>query len=263
MPLENLPRLDPARRGVSALGPGDRFRDRLIVALDFPSGGAALELVGRLDNLVQWFKIGLELYLSEGNSIVDAVRDRGYSVFLDLKLHDIPNTAAGAVRSVASSGAGMLTVHAAGGPAMLMAAQEAASALPSAPKLLAVTVLTSMDAPQLSATGVNSTPREQVSRLAGMAYAAGLRGFVASSEEVAALRATYSDTTLVIPGIRPNGAAVGDQKRIATPAAAIAAGADYLVVGRPITQAADPAATAQAILDEIASATAPEASYRA
>jgi len=244
---------------VSALSP----RERLVVALDFPTGAAALQLVGRLDDLIQWFKIGLELYLSEGNSIVDAVRERGYSVFLDLKLHDIPNTVAGAVRSVAATGAGMLTVHAAGGPAMLAAAQAAASALPSAPKLLAVTVLTSMDSTQLAATGVSGSPREQVAHLAGMAYDAGLRGFVASSEEVALLRSAHPDTTLVIPGIRPAGAAVGDQKRIATPAAAIAAGADYLVVGRPITQAADPAAAAQAILDEIASATVPEPSYRA
>ncbi len=249
MPLVNLPALEADRGCLSAPSP----RDRLIIALDFPTGTAAMELVSRLDSLVQWFKIGLELYLSEGNSIIDAVRNRGYSVFLDLKLHDIPNTVAGAVRSVAATGAGLLTVHAAGGPAMLTAAQEAASALPSAPKLLAVTVLTSMDAAQLSATGINSSPREQVSRLAGMAYDAGLRGFVASSEEIKTLRAAHPDVTLVIPGIRPAGTAVGDQKRIATPAAAIAAGADYLVVGRPITQAADPAAAAQAILYEIAS----------
>jgi orotidine-5'-phosphate decarboxylase len=227
-------------------------REKLIVALDFPRAAAALEAVHRLEGLVQWFKIGLELYLAEGNSIVEQVRDRGYSVFLDLKLHDIPSTVAGAVRSVAVTGAGMLTVHAAGGPAMLAAAQGAAEASASAPKLLAVTVLTSMDAAQLAATGVNSSPRDQVSRLAGMAYGAGIRGFVASAEEVSGLRAAHPDATLVIPGIRPAGAAIGDQKRVATPASAIAAGADYLVVGRPITQAADPAAAAQAILDEIA-----------
>jgi len=258
MPLINLPGLETDR--VSVFAP-DR-RGSLIVALDFPTGAAALEFVRRLDNLLQWFKIGLELYLSEGNNIIDAILGLGHSVFLDLKLHDIPNTVAGAVRSVASTGAGMLTVHAAGGPAMLAAAQEAASALASAPKLLAVTVLTSMDASQLSATGINASPREQVSRLAEIAYNSGLRGFVASSEEITALRQTHPDATLVIPGIRPAGAAIGDQKRIATPAAAIAAGADYLVVGRPITQASDPAAAAQSILDEIASAAAPERVHR-
>jgi len=227
-------------------------RDQLIVALDFPSGAAALALADRLGNLVQWFKIGLELYLSEGNNIVDAVRSRGHSVFLDLKLHDIPNTVAGAVRSVAQSGTGMLTLHAAGGPAMLAAAQEAAAALPLSPQLLAVTILTSMDPAQLAATGIAASPGEQVMRLAKMAYGTGIRGFVASADEVGPLRSAYPDATLVIPGIRPAGADTGDQKRVATPAAAITAGADYLVVGRPITQATDPAAAAQSILNEIA-----------
>jgi orotidine-5'-phosphate decarboxylase len=226
-------------------------RERLIVALDVPNAAAALSIVEQLENLVQWFKVGLELYLAEGNSIVEMILGRGHSVFLDLKLHDIPNTVAGAVRSAAKAGAGMLTIHASGGPAMLAAAQEAAAASISAPKLLAVTVLTSMDSGQLAATGIHSSPGEQVARLAGMAYEAGIRGFVASAEEVARLRKAHPDATLVIPGIRPAGAAAGDQKRIATPATAIADGADYLVVGRPITQAADPAAAAQAILDEI------------
>ena len=239
--------------GARVLSPRDQLpREQLIVALDFPDGAAALALVDRLANLVQWFKIGLELYLSEGNSIVESVRARGYSVFLDLKLHDIPNTVAGAVRSVAKSGACMLTLHAAGGPAMLAAAREAAAALPSPLKLLAVTVLTSMDPTQLASTGIAVSPADQVMQLAKMAYGTGIRGFVASTEETAALRAAYPDATLVIPGIRPAGADAGDQKRIATPAAAIAAGADYLVIGRPITQAADPAAAAHSILEEIA-----------
>jgi orotidine-5'-phosphate decarboxylase len=243
LPVSSIAGLD-----VATLSP----RERLIVALDFPNGAAALATIERLDNLVQWFKIGLELYLSEGNKIVDVVKDRGYSVFLDLKLHDIPNTVSGAVRSVAATGAGMLTLHSAGGPAMLAAAQEAAAALPSAPKLLAVTVLTSMDAAQLALTGVAVSPGEQVMRLAGMAYSGGIRGFVASAEEIAAMRTAYPEATLVIPGIRPAGAEAGDQKRVATPAAAIAAGADYLVIGRPITQAADPASAAHSILEEIA-----------
>ena len=137
---------------------------------------------------------------------------------------------------------------------MLQAAQEAAAATHSAPKLLAVTSLTSMDAAQLAATGVSSSPSDHVLRLAGLAREAGIRGLVASSQEVARLRAAYPDSTLVIPGIRPAGANAGDQKRVATPGSAIANGADYLVVGRPITQAADPAAAAQAILDEMAAA---------
>jgi len=230
-------------------------RDRLIVALDYPRAAEALGLAVKLDGLVQWFKIGLELYLAEGNSIIERVRNRGFSVFLDLKLHDIPNTVAGAVRSAAKIGAGMLTVHAGGGPAMLTAAQEAGETSSSPLKLLAVTVLTSMDQAQLSATGVPSAPGEQVSRLAKIAYGAGIRGFVASAEEVSGLRSAHPETTLVIPGIRPAGTAIGDQKRVATPASAIAAGADYLVVGRPITQAKDPAGAAQAILDEIATVT--------
>ena len=226
-------------------------RERLIVALDVPDAGRALELVKRLDGLVQWFKVGLELYLSEGSSVVERIRSKGYSVFLDLKFHDIPNTVAGAVRSASRAGAQMLTLHAAGGPAMLLAAAEAAEALPSAPKLLAVTVLTSMDQVQLQAVGVAASPAEQVLRLVQMGWHAGIRGFVSSAEEVAAMRRAFPDATLVIPGIRPAGAAAGDQKRVATPEAAIAVGADYLVIGRPITQAADPAAAAQAILDEI------------
>ncbi len=228
-------------------------RERLIVALDFPDAGQALELIERLDGLIQWFKVGLELYLSEGNTIVHAIRSMGYSVFLDLKLHDIPNTVAGAVRSASRAGAQMLTVHAGGGPAMLAAAEEAAAGLPDSPKLLAVTVLTSMDQAQLNAVGVSAFPSEQVLRLARIGWGTGIRGFVSGAGEVAAMRQSFPEATLVIPGIRPAGAAAGDQKRVATPAAAIKDGADYLVVGRPITQAADPAAATAAMLSEIAS----------
>ena len=225
--------------------------ERVIVALDVPDSGQALELIGRLDGLIQWFKVGLELYLYEGNKIVDAIRGKGYSVFLDLKLHDIPNTVAGAVRSASHAGVQMLTLHAGGGPAMMAAAAEAAAGLPVAPKLLAVTVLTSMDQAQLQAVGVSASPAEQVLRLAQVGWEAGIRGFVSSAEEVAAMRHSFPEATLVIPGIRPAGSAAGDQRRVATPAAAIAAGADYLVIGRPITQAADPAKAAEAILMKI------------
>jgi len=226
-------------------------RERLIVALDVPDAERALGLVERMDGVVQWFKIGLELYLSEGNSMIAALRNKGYSVFLDLKLHDIPNTVAGAVQSASRAGAEMLTLHAGGGPAMMAAAVDAAAAIEDAPLLLAVTVLTSMDAAQMQAVGLNDTPAGQVLRLARTGWEAGIRGFVASAQEAGPMRQEYPDATLVIPGIRPAGASVGDQKRVATPEAAMAAGADYLVVGRPITRAADPAAAAAAILEEI------------
>lgn len=226
-------------------------RDRVIVALDFPDSKRALELVERLNGLIQWFKIGLQLYVSEGNAVVETLRARGHSVFLDLKLHDIPNTVAGAVRSASRAGAQMLTIHAGGGPAMMAAAAEAAAGLDSAPQLLAVTVLTSMDEGQLKAVGVSASPADQVLRLAHAGWESGIHGFVSSAQEVAAMRQAFPEATLVIPGIRPAGSAVGDQKRVATPAAALQAGADYLVIGRPITQAPDPAAAAAAILEEM------------
>lgn len=229
---------------------------RLIVALDFPEAAPALALAERLEDLVCWFKVGLELYLAEGNTLVHELRHRGYSIFLDLKLHDIPNTVAGAVRSAAETGADLLTVHAAGGPAMLEAAAAAAASIAHAPQLLAVTVLTSMDRTQLGAIGVDRSPAEQVSVLASMAAAAGINGFVASPEEAADLRRRFPAATLVLPGIRPAGSAAGDQKRTATPAAALASGASYLVVGRPITQAPDPAEAARAIIAEMHEASA-------
>ena len=228
-------------------------RGRLIVALDFPAPGEALALVERLEGRARWFKVGLELYIAAGPAIVEKLAGDGYSVFLDLKLHDIPNTVAGGVRSAAGLGAKLLTVHAAGGPAMLQAAREAAESAPEAPELLAVTVLTSMNEAQLAATGVDRLPGRQVELLARMGLEAGIDGFVCSPQEVAALRAlTGPAGTLVIPGIRPAGAALGDQSRVATPAAALRDGASYLVVGRPITQADDPARAVEAIVAEMA-----------
>ncbi len=228
---------------------------RLIVALDFPTDTQALALVDRLDGTCHWFKVGLELYLTAGPALIGNLRERGYKVFLDLKLHDIPNTVAAAVRSVTPCGASLLTVHASGGPAMLAAAAEAA-AQSGAPRLLAVTVLTSMDTAQLAATGVDRPPAAQVQLLARMARAAGVDGMVSSAQEVGSLRIEFgAGTALVVPGIRPAGAGAGDQRRVATPSAAIQAGASQLVVGRPITRAVDPAAAASAILAEIALAT--------
>lgn len=234
---------------------GHLANNRLIVALDVPSAAQARELAAQLRGICRWVKVGLELYFAAGAGIVEELTAQGFSVFLDLKFHDIPNTVAGAVHSAASMGASLLTVHAAGGPVMLAAAAETAAASPNTPRLLAVTVLTSMDRAQLTAIGIESSPADQVLRLARMATASGIQGLVCSAKEVCLLRQELdASTQLVVPGIRPAGAAVGDQKRIATPADAIRAGASQLVVGRPITQAADPAQAAQSILDEIARA---------
>jgi orotidine-5'-phosphate decarboxylase len=237
---DKLIRLDPA--------------DRLIVALDFPSADAAMDLVDQLQGVCRWFKVGMELYYASGNLVIDQLRARGFEVFLDLKLHDIPNTVAGAVRSVAGTGASLLTIHAGGGEKMMHAAAQAANR-PGAPKLLAVTVLTSMDAIQLSAVGISDPASSQVLRLARLARSAGIGGLVCSAEEVATVREVMGpDSLLVIPGIRPAGADLGDQSRVATPAEAISGGASMLVVGRPITQASDPAKAAAAILAEIGKA---------
>ena len=239
------------------LSPFELAQQRLIVALDVPTADAALTLADQLRDQCQWFKVGLELYIAAGPAIVETLVGRGHSIFLDLKLHDIPNTVAAAVRSAGSLGAGLLTVHAAGGPAMLAAAQEAASGIEDGPQLLAVTVLTSMDQAQLTAIGVSGAPQEQVILLGKLGLEAGIRGFVCSPQEAGALRAlTGVDGVLVTPGIRPAGADAGDQKRIATPTYALEQGASHLVVGRPITQAADPALAAEAILLEIAEALA-------
>jgi len=226
-------------------------RDRLAVALDYPDETQALALVDRLGQTCHWYKVGMELYYALGNRIVHELRDRGFSVFLDLKLHDIPNTVAGAVRSATQAGASLLTIHASGGAAMMSAAAIAAST-PGSPRLLAVTVLTSMDAHELSGIGIHDSPEKQALRLAKLAQQSGITGMVCSPEEVAMLRKeTGPGTLLVVPGIRPTGSAVEDQKRVATPASAIADGASLLVVGRPITRAADPATAAESILAEI------------
>jgi orotidine-5'-phosphate decarboxylase len=231
-------------------------RSRLAVALDHPDAAEALALVDRLGDICQWYKVGMELYYAAGNRIIQQLRDRGFNIFLDLKLHDIPNTVAGAVRSATQAGASLLTIHASGGAAMMSAAAEAASA-PGSPRLLAVTVLTSMDASELAGIGITASPADQVLRLARLAQASGIDGMVCSPEEVALLRKeTGPNTLLVIPGIRPSGSATpaasgDDQRRIATPTQAIAHGASMLVVGRPITRATDPAEAARSILQEI------------
>jgi orotidine-5'-phosphate decarboxylase len=231
----------------------EQAREKLIVALDVPDAQSATNLIDRLEDTCNWFKVGLELFIAEGPAIVETIVARGHSVFLDLKLHDIPNTVAGAVRSASHLGIRMLTLHASGGPAMLAAARTALDGIANPPELLAVTVLTSIDAAELNTVGVNRSPADQVTHFANMGVQAGIRGFVCSPREVASLRAiTGPSGVLVVPGIRPGGSAIGDQKRVATPADALRNGASYLVVGRPITHAADPALAVQAILEEMA-----------
>ena len=253
IPERLKPSFSPAR--LAEADPLEEARKRLIVALDVPGAEEATSLINRLERSCRWFKVGLELFAAASPAVLEPLVARGHSVFLDLKFCDIPNTVAGAVRSAASLGARLITVHAAGGPAMLEAAQNALAGISDPPQLLAVTVLTSMDRAQLAAIGVNRTPAEQVELLTRMGLAAGIKGFVCSPQEVAALRAlTGPEGVLVIPGIRPAGAQIGDQKRIATPADALRNGASYLVVGRPITQAPDPAEAAEAILAEMAEA---------
>jgi orotidine-5'-phosphate decarboxylase len=235
--------------------PLEEARERLIVALDVPDAASAAALVKRLEGTLTWFKVGMELFTAAGPSVLEPILKSGHNVFLDLKFHDIPNTVAGAVRSAAALGVHMVNVHAAGGPAMLAAARAALDGLANPPELLAVTMLTSMDQAQTSAIGIPRSPAEQVELLARMSLAAGIRGFVTSPEEVATLRAlTGPEAILVTPGVRPAGAAKGDQSRIATPAQALRGGASFLVVGRPITQAANPAKAAEAILREMSEA---------
>ena len=227
-------------------------KSRLIVALDVPDRTTALQKVEQLSGKVGYFKLGLEIFTAEGPRLVEEIRDRGENVFLDLKLHDIPNTVAGAVRSICRLGVQMLTVHASGGAAMLSAAMEAAQATARPPLILAVTALTSLSEEDVARLGVGQKVEQWVETLAGIAHDAGVRGLVASSRELPMLRGKFSnDMKLVIPGIRPAGAATQDQSRTATPGDAIRAGADFIVVGRPILKAEDPATAADAIVAEI------------
>ncbi|HRZ11287.1 MAG TPA: orotidine-5'-phosphate decarboxylase [Kiritimatiellia bacterium] len=227
---------------------------QLIVALDVAGTAEALALVDRLPPEANWYKIGLELFCAEGPAIVQAVRARGKNVFLDLKLHDIPRTVERAVLSAAKSGAGMLTVHACGGRVMLKAAADAARRCPRPPLLVAVTTLTSLDQRDLAELGIARDPQVHVMAMADMALKQGVNGLVCSPQEVEGLRARFgARAVLVTPGIRPAGSDPGDQKRVATPLTAVRAGADFLVVGRPILEAPDPAAAARSILKEIGS----------
>ena len=223
---------------------------KLISALDVPELSTALALVDKIGDNVEWYKVGKQLFTHYGPQAVQELKARGKKVFLDMKFHDIPNTVAQAIRSAAIIGADLINVHASGGPAMLSAAAEAMKE--TGKTVIAVTVLTSMDQAQLEAIGITVSPAEQVVRLAGLTQAAGLPGVVCSALELPMLRELFGpDFLTVVPGIRPAGAEVGDQKRVMTPRKAAEAGADFIVVGRPILAAPDPAAAARAILDEL------------
>jgi orotidine-5'-phosphate decarboxylase len=227
-------------------------RERLIVALDVSSAVAAHKVVAAVGDSARYYKVGLQLYTAEGPQIVRDLVASGRQVFLDLKFHDIPNTVASAVKEASKLGVSMLTVHAAGGGRMLHAAVEAARNTNASPMILGVTVLTSLDARDLEHAGLRGTVVDQVSRLAALAISNGCHGVVASAQEAGTLRAELGDDFLIVtPGVRPPGSGHGDQARVVTPAEAIASGATYIVVGRPITEATDPGAEAREILAQI------------
>lgn len=233
----------------------DRARAKIAFALDYATLTEASEGARLVAPAVGVLKVGLELFVREGPRAVELGHTLDRAVFLDLKLCDIPETVERAVQNAGALGVRYLTLHASGGRAMLERAAAAAARAPSPLTLLAVTVLTSLDQADLAALGVAGTPRDHVLRLARLAASAGVHGFVTSAQEVGSLRAVLgADVVLVTPGIRPVGASVGDQKRVATPSAALAAGASMLVVGRPIRDAADPRAAADDIVREVAGA---------
>jgi len=224
-------------------------KDRICSALDFGSWADAEPFARRIAPHVGMLKVGLELYVAEGPPVVRAAAALGRPIFLDLKLHDIPATVEGAARSAAATGAALLTVHAAGGPEMVRAAVRGAG---PGVRILAVTVLTSLDDAALEKIGLAGPPEAAVVRLARLAVGAGAGGLVCSPQEVAAVRAAVGPgPLLVVPGVRPAGAALGDQARVATPAQAVGAGADVIVVGRPLRDAPDPVAAARAIAAEL------------
>ena len=237
----------------------EEARDAVIVALDCGRDRAE-ELADQLAGRARWVKVGMTLFYAEGPEMVRSMQERGLKVFLDLKLHDIPFQVGGAARSAALTGADLLSVHGLGGAAMVAKAREGVEAAAAESgrercRIVAISVLTSMDQEALASIGVTSPVKEEVARLAGLAYGAGSDGIVCSPQEAAEMRALLGpDALIVTPGVRPAGAAVGDQRRVATPAAAIAAGASKIVVGRPITQAESPARALEAIVAELAGA---------
>jgi orotidine-5'-phosphate decarboxylase len=227
-------------------------RQRLIVALDVSSAAAAQKIVAAVGDSASCYKVGMQLYTAEGPQVVRDLVAAGRRVFLDLKYHDIPNTVAAAVREAAGLGVSMLTIHASGGGKMMRAATDSAATANPALMILAVTVLTSLNDSDLDKLAIHGRVQDQVLRLAALALANGCHGVVASAQEASALRIELEgDFAIVTPGVRPAGTEPGDQARVVTPAEAIAAGATHIVVGRPITEAADPASEARAILGQI------------
>lgn len=225
---------------------------RIIVALDYPDAKSALALVSRLDPKLCKVKVGKELYTASGPQLIENIHKSGFSIFLDLKYHDIPNTVAAACAAAAALGVWMLNVHALGGRAMMRAAREALTKRGNSPKLIAVTLLTSMGPAEVADVGLVGDPQQVVIRLARLAQECGLDGVVCSPQEAAVLRRQCGkEFTLVTPGVRPGGTALDDQNRVATPRQAIADGAHYLVIGRPITRAPDPAVALRVINQEI------------
>ena len=224
----------------------------IIVALDFPTRDAALALAAQLDPALCRVKVGKELFTRCGPQIVEALQAKGFEVFLDLKFHDIPNTTAMAVQAAAELGVWMVNVHCSGGLRMMVACRDALDNVAGPkPLLIGVTVLTSMEQSDLADIGLDLAPQQQVLRLARLAAQAELDGLVCSAHEAQALKNTYMQLQLVTPGIRPAGSNPDDQRRILTPAEAMAAGSDYLVIGRPIAQAADPAQALAAVVAEL------------
>jgi len=224
----------------------------VIVALDFSTREAALALADRLDPALCRVKVGKELFTSSAAGIVEALNDRGFEVFLDLKFHDIPNTTAMAVKAAAEMGVWMVNVHCSGGLRMMSACRDVLEQKGGhKPLLIGVTVLTSMEREDLAGIGLDVDPQEQVLRLAALAEKAGMDGLVCSALEAPALKAAHPGLQLVTPGIRPAGSAQDDQRRILTPRQALEAGSDYLVIGRPISQAADPAEALARVVAEL------------
>jgi len=227
-------------------------RQRLIVALDVSTAAAARKIVAAVGDSAHAYKVGMQLYTAEGPAVVRELVGSGRRVFLDLKYHDIPNTTGAAVREAAELGVSMLTVHASGGGKMLSAAVEGAQSVKPDLLVLAVTVLTSLNDVELGKIGMRGGVLEQVLRLAALAFTHGCKGVVASAQEAGALREEFGrEFAIVTPGVRLAGSGPHDQARVVTPAEAIAAGASHIVVGRPITEAVDPAAEARAILGQM------------
>ncbi|MEI6564241.1 MAG: orotidine-5'-phosphate decarboxylase [bacterium] len=229
------------------------MKPEIILAVDVPSATDAALLLNRLPDQLTWFKVGLELFTAEGPAVIQLMTARKKHIFLDLKLHDIPRTVANAVTVAAQMGVSLMTVHAIGGRAMLKAAAEAAAEFgPNRPRLVAVTTLTSLNQDDFTDLGIGRTIADQALALTEMALASGIDGVVTSVHEAPLLRQRFGTAPLLVtPGIRPTGADVGDQKRVATPAVAVNAGATYLVVGRPIVESLDPFKTALAIQAEV------------